>query len=1367
MFAGSQLDMVVGLDLHMEMVPTPAGPVPTPFPMAFVGQLEFKPVDVLIQAGIAKGISWAFSTPPTGPVFVNNFHAAKTGDDAKNGKTLPHVVLPPGAAWTPLPKPLKLTPKPPPPPPDSPASPPGDAVLVTGSKTVYFEQTNACRLGTLAMSCSDPVRLPSSTLIAIPKGMPVLVGGPPAFDASAAAKAFFLRNKWTAGAMQEVAYAIAPGGRWRGLLSWAACQLTGHPVDVATGRLLTRAEDFRLRGPIPLAFERYYSSSWSERNSPLGYGWSHTLDERIWLERGKVVYKCGDGREVEFQCRDLPGRRLRPGVELFYPIDRLWLKLRDDGTFRVRSADGLVREFGKLPGNDATWFLTKISDREGHAITFNYDSRCRLYTVETTEGRWLRLEHDPQGLLKRLAVAEPDQRDGWYNQVTFEYSKEGDLAKAVDSQRHARLYRYASHLLVQETDRDGVRFWFEYDGRDASASCVRTWGSDGKGSDRLLFRELTYDKKNMVTMVEDSFGHVTTYKMNVLNAVVEILDPHGASTKFEYTDQLWKAVEVDANGRATRREYDARGNETKRVLPNGATFTMAYDREDRVVEMIDPLGRRSMWTYEHPSRPGQLLSKPIAVRTPRGLVRFEYDGGERTTITTDDKVFVLDFDRFGQISQITFPDATYEERWYDRQGRLVKTRDSAGRVRRIAYDWESRVVEVDEHGGIVRRVQYSPEGDVIEYRDKTRHVKYGYSGHHKIAWREEGGERVEYRYTSEDDLVAVVNEAGEFYSFTRDACRRLVEEVGFDGRKHVYERNAVGDVATLFKPSKLAQHFTYNELGLVTAARYADGSEETFTYDLIGQLESATNAAGTVRWQRDASGRVLTESFADQWVASKYEGPGPRAGVTSSLGLAERIARGPMGDINAVELWSSDDARSAHRTWSVGFERDALGNELRRTMSGGVTATWSRSEAGLPLSVTVARAAKPLSETRYDWEGDNRLAAAWRSGSGSTSYAHDARNRLTAAVLPDGSTQWRSPSPTGNLSRTRERTDRRYGRGGVLLAADDVSYVYDGDGNLTRRAEPDGSTWSYAWNADGTLAAVTRPDGERIRFEYDALKRRVAKIASSGVTTRWIWDGNVPVHELMTHGETTETTTWLFEPGRLAPLGKIAPDGKKYSVITDYLGTPMEMFDQAGKLAWQAQLDTFGVAEVSAGRNEDCPWRWPGQYEDPDTGLYYNRFRYYAPDQGSYISQDPIGLLGGLNSYAYVFDPLIQSDPLGLSVVIGENQARVDGMASALGAETITSQDFYGKLNKIFPFPLTPEQVEESIALNRQWIDQQIAAGQTIIDIGRDPARTASGRPISPWYAAELEQVQKAKKVFHSVTDAPFVGTRGRAAAAA
>ncbi len=81
------------------------------------------------------------------------------------------------------------------------------------------------------------------------------------------------------------------------------------------------------------------------------------------------------------------------------------------------------------------------------------------------------------------------------------------------------------------------------------------------------------------------------------------------------------------------------------------------------------------------------------------------------------------------------------------------------------------------------------------------------------------------------------------------------------------------------------------------------------------------------------------------------------------------------------------------------------------------------------------------------------------------------------------------------------------------------------------------------------------------------------------------------------------------------------------------------MYDEAGALAWQAQLDIYGVARASVGAKGDCPFRWPGQYEDEDedeeTGLYYNRFRYYAPERGGYLSKDPIGLRGGLEPYGY------------------------------------------------------------------------------------------------------------------------------------
>jgi RHS repeat-associated protein len=138
------------------------------------------------------------------------------------------------------------------------------------------------------------------------------------------------------------------------------------------------------------------------------------------------------------------------------------------------------------------------------------------------------------------------------------------------------------------------------------------------------------------------------------------------------------------------------------------------------------------------------------------------------------------------------------------------------------------------------------------------------------------------------------------------------------------------------------------------------------------------------------------------------------------------------------------------------------------------------------------------------------------------------------------------------------------------------------------------------------------------------------------------------VHEWTGGDDAAELCTWIFEPESFAPLGKIASDGTSYSIVTDYLGTPTEMFDEAGKLAWRAQLDVYGVAQVAEGTAGDCPWRWPGQYEDQETGLYYNRFRYYDPVRGSYISQDPLGVIGGPQLYSYVNNIHYSVDPYGL-----------------------------------------------------------------------------------------------------------------------
>lgn len=195
------------------------------------------------------------------------------------------------------------------------------------------------------------------------------------------------------------------------------------------------------------------------------------------------------------------------------------------------------------------------------------------------------------------------------------------------------------------------------------------------------------------------------------------------------------------------------------------------------------------------------------------------------------------------------------------------------------------------------------------------------------------------------------------------------------------------------------------------------------------------------------------------------------------------------------------------------------------------------------------------------------------------------------------------------------------------------------------------------------LKKVIRPDGRPVEFRYDALGRRTAK-RYFGKVTRWVWNGNVPIHEWgykVTDRQPNEEentpskepiediTTWVFETGTFVPTAKIQ-DGKQYSIVSDYLGTPIQMYDEQGNKTWDCTLDIYGkVLAIDKGEEFDCPFRFQGQYADKETGLYYNRFRYYDSLMSCYLSQDPIRLAGSnLTFYEYVHNTNVWIDVLGL-----------------------------------------------------------------------------------------------------------------------
>ncbi|HYO67258.1 MAG TPA: RHS repeat-associated core domain-containing protein, partial [Archangium sp.] len=659
---------------------------------------------------------------------------------------------------------------------------------------------------------------------------------------------------------------------------------------------------------------------------------------------------------------------------------------------------------------------------------------------------------------------------------------------------------------------------------------------------------------------------------------------------------------------------------------------------------VDVLRGQWLWRYDGS---GLLVE---ALNPLEELRRYEYSGGLlRATIGPQQERTQFEYDAHGNLASVLYPTGA-QVRWrHDQRGHFIWEQDAHGAEWRWRHDVLGRPVRMEEPTGAVWERRYDAEGNLLETQGPLRRLRFSYSNYHQLAGWEEAGTRVSLGYDTEGRLTSVTNESGETFRYTRDACGRVVCEEGFDGSVRYCQYDLAGRLNRLIHPSLRTETLSHDALGRVVAVERSDGSFQRYRYRPDGALVEATNENGKVVLERDALGRVIRELQGEVEVASRYSPAGYRVEVSSSLGAHQSLTRDMLGAVQGLHHASQDGGSP----WSVLFERDAAGRELARQMPGGVAARWRYDEVGRPLERRTLVAGMERGRRTWRWRDEDQVAVVQDSALGLMEFRHDDRGRLIGARLADGSFQHRVMDAVGNLFRRPDRSDRRYGRGGRLEEADGTRYAHDAEGRLVEKHEAGGRTWHYKWGDTGLLREVQRPDGARVRFGYDALSRRTSKalvrLDAQGrehveQEVRFVWDGHVPLHEV---SRTEGLTTWLFEPARLAPLAKEDSTGR-YAVVTDHQGTPTEAYDELGQLAWRMQLDTFGVARTDVALTR-CPWRWPGQYEDEETGLYYNRFRYYDPSTGCYLSQDPISLRGGLALFAYVPSPDVQSDPLGLA----------------------------------------------------------------------------------------------------------------------
>ncbi len=227
-----------------------------------------------------------------------------------------------------------------------------------------------------------------------------------------------------------------------------------------------------------------------------------------------------------------------------------------------------------------------------------------------------------------------------------------------------------------------------------------------------------------------------------------------------------------------------------------------------------------------------------------------------------------------------------------------------------------------------------------------------------------------------------------------------------------------------------------------------------------------------------------------------------------------------------------------------------------------------------------------------------------------------------------------------------------------LTSTPSTTYTYDSNGNTSTKVNTSGTT-QYFWDFENRMSSVTLPgSGGTVSFKYDPFGRRIYK-SSSSATSVYVYDGDNLIEETNSSG--TAVARYSQGPDIDEPLAILRSSATSY-FHADGLGSITSLSNSTGTIANTYTYDSFGKLTGSSGSLVN-PFQYTARESDSETGLYYYRARYYDPQTGRFITEDPIGFLGGdLNFYAYAASsPTNFVDPLGWIIgVIGDAQDRSD-----------------------------------------------------------------------------------------------------------
>ncbi|MBP0583434.1 RHS repeat protein [Labrys sp. LIt4] len=932
----------------------------------------------------------------------------------------------------------------------------------------------------------------------------------------------------------------------------------------------------------------------------------------------------------------------------------------NDDRFRYNSE---ARETTYLPAGEETRAqrfhydehenVTAEIDALGRTVRHRYDEVGQRIATADANGNESRARYDIRGNVRELTDAEG-------RSTVYGWGPHGDVDIIIDGAGGVRKFendRFGNVVVARDAEKHETRFE-----RDERGRLTKTIFADGTEETRA------YDEYGRLAQIRDAKGGLTRFGYDAFGRMVERVDALGGVTRLDY--------EAGAGGFATP---------TRLTRPDGVSIGRRFDAEGSLASVSDGEGRQ--WHYRFGAF--EVLE---AITDPKGgELSFGYDSEGRLIAVTNamGRVYALNRDVAGRV---------IEEEDFD--GRVTRyRRDAGGRViEAIKPDGGRLVYGYDRTDRVIRIETFAPKAKPEDVpQDVTR---FWYDGRGLVIKAENGASLVEYERDKNGAIVAeTVN--GRRVEVKLDAMGRRTERRLTTPRADnpgesliTYSRDPLGLIESLTIDGHAPLSFQHDALGRETRRSSPAGFQLTSRHDAVGQLieqiggrdpgeriwqaafgKASSRSSGTgiersYRWDRANSPLAILDGLWGE-TTYEYDANGQVAATKAGEGTSDELR----------ECFQYDAARNLVSTAAAGAGKlhgfgEALGKLTAWSNTPGGVVQIARGPRGERLALTHDECGRVIERKverkgfrpkiwRYDWDGHDRLVKCVTPEGDIWRYGYD----------PFGRRVWKVRELT--LAEARSHASRFPS----LIAV--------------RRVTPD--------YASGLLPPPSeRRNGLPGQDGDDGDEPPV-------IGTAYSWDGDVIAEEapLRLDGSTDwhRATRWHYEPGSFRPLAKqeapqrkLRPDGKWEDqrgqllyIVADHLGTPKEMVDERGKVQWAASYTTWGVIRglklaVPEAANDDlaenfgpdgggerggfayratrgslalksiawdkpqaqlCPIRFQGQWEDEETGLYYNRHRHYDPLAGQYASPDPIGLEGGDRPQGYVAAPTVWIDPFG------------------------------------------------------------------------------------------------------------------------